>query len=114
MVTTEKANETKINYFAIVLWLFLGWFGAHRFYMNRNLSAVLMLLTGVVSFVLLYDLITYAIVYILFVFVEAGIAQSLYAAMLLFAALLAKGFVFIFVWWIIDFFFVINFSLDNQ
>lgn len=114
MDTTLKEKKTKINYIALALWLFLGFFGAHRFYMNRNLSAVLMLLTGVGSLIWLYDLITYAIVYISYVFIEAGIVQSLYVFLLFFTALLAKGFIFIFIWWIIDFFFVIRFNPDNQ
>lgn len=37
---------------AYLLWWFLGWFGAHRFYLKRRASAVMMLVLGLVAVVL--------------------------------------------------------------
>src|SRR5699024_1996031 len=110
MDSTYQTKKTKLNYTVIVLWLFLGWFGAHRFYMKRYISAILMLLTGVVSFILIYDIIVYAIAYIIIAFVEGGIWTPLFTVPMFLIALLFKGFIFIFIWWVIDLFFVIKFS----
>ena len=44
---------------AYVLWFFLGWFGIHRFYLNRIPSGIVMLVIGVVSVPLTAILIGY-------------------------------------------------------
>ncbi|MGH7446169.1 MAG: TM2 domain-containing protein, partial [Longimicrobiales bacterium] len=36
----------KRAWLAFTLWVFLGWFGGHRFYLDRHGTALLMLLTG--------------------------------------------------------------------
>ena len=42
--TNNYKNGSKSMLCAIILWLFLGGIGAHRFYLGRNNSAVVMLL----------------------------------------------------------------------
>ena len=50
---------------AYLLWFFLGWFGAHRFYAGKIGSAVVMLILALITVPLMYVLIgfvTWAIV----------------------------------------------------
>ncbi len=50
---------------AYLLWFFLGWFGAHRFYAGKTASAVVMLVLALITVPLVYVLIgfvTWAIV----------------------------------------------------
>jgi TM2 domain-containing membrane protein YozV len=42
---------------AYILWFFLGWFGVHRFYLGRAISAVIMLVLLGISWVLHFVLI---------------------------------------------------------
>ena len=105
-------NKTK-NYPVIVLWFFLGWFGAHRFYMKKHVSAILMLITGVFSFFLLREMIIYGMVYISYAVISGGIVTLLYALPSFFLVLLFRGLIFIFIWWIIDLFIVIKFSSND-
>src|SRR5699024_9638281 len=110
MDSTYQTKKTKLNYTVIVLLLFLGWLGACRVYMKRYISASLMLLTGVVSFNLIYGMLVYAVAYIIIAFVEGGIWTPLFTVPMFLIALLFKGFIFIFIWWVIDLFFVIKYS----
>src|SRR5699024_6308976 len=105
-------NKTK-NYPVIVLWFFLGWFGAHRFYMKKHVSAILMLITGVFSFFLLIYMMIYVLVYISYVVISGGFVSLLYALLSFFLVLLFSGLIFIFIWWIIDLFIVIKFSSND-
>lgn len=113
MDNTPKTKTKKPDYPVIVLWLFLGWFGAHRFYMKKHVSAMLMFITTGATFFFLYDIIVYGIVYILFAVFGGGIVILLYTIPSLFIGLLFKGLIFIVVWWIIDLFFVIKFSRNK-
>src|SRR5699024_12624442 len=97
MDSTYQTKKTKLNYTVIVLWLFLGWFGAHRFYMKRYICAILMLLTGIVSFILIYDIILYLIAYIIIAYVEGGIWTTLFTVPLFLISLLLMGFIYIFI-----------------
>src|SRR5699024_11548487 len=101
-------NKSK-NYPVIVLWFFLGWFGAHRFYMKKHVSAILMLITGVFSFLLLREMIIYGMVYISYAVISGGIVTLLYAFTSFFLVLLFRLLIFIFIWWIIFLFLVISF-----
>src|SRR5699024_11237653 len=102
------------NYHVIVLWFFLGWFVAHRFYMKKHVFAILMLITGVFSFFLLREMIIYGMVYISYAVISGGIVSLLYALPLFFLVLLFRGLIFIFIWWIIDLFIVIKFSRNDN
>ena len=42
------ANKKSL-FVAYLLWCFLGWFGAHRFYLKRAAPAVVMLILGLVA-----------------------------------------------------------------
>src|SRR5699024_12522749 len=110
MDSAYQSDKTILYYTVIALLLFLGWFFARRFYMKRYISAILMSLNGVVSFILIYDIIVYAIACIIIAFVEGGIWTPLFTVPMFLIALLFKGFIFIFIWWVIDLFFVIKFS----
>src|SRR5699024_10576353 len=80
--TMNNALEKKTNksyYTVIVLWIFLGWFCEHRFYMKKHASAILMLITGVFSFFLLREMIIYAMVYIPYAVISGGIVTLLYS-----------------------------------
>lgn len=105
-------NKSK-NYPVIVLWFFLGWFGAHRFYMKKHVSAILMLITGVFSFFLLREMIIYGMVYIPYAVISGGIVTLLHTIPSFFLVLLFRGLIFIFIWWIIDLFIVIKFSSND-
>ncbi|MDR6225772.1 TM2 domain-containing protein [Desmospora profundinema] len=41
---TELENQKKTNLVAYLLWFFVGYFGAHRFYVGRTGSGITMLL----------------------------------------------------------------------
>ena len=113
MDNAPKNKTKKMNYPVIVLWFFLGWFGAHRFYMKKHVSAILMLITGVFSFFLLREMIIYGMVYISYAVISGGIVTLLYALPSFFLVLLFRGLIFIFIWWIIDLFIVIKFSSND-
>jgi TM2 domain-containing membrane protein YozV len=49
-IEARLANEKKSVVVAYLLWFFLGWFGAHNFYMGRTLYGVLQLLGSVIGF----------------------------------------------------------------
>jgi TM2 domain-containing membrane protein YozV len=70
MMQYDAAKKSAL--LAYLLWFFLGYFGAHRFYLGRIGSGVMMLLIFLVSFPLAYVLI--------------GLL----------------GFLVIFLWWLID------------
>ena len=58
---------------AYALWFFFGWFGAHRFYLRRTGSAVVMLITFILSFITAFIAIGFAgfIILGLWAFVDA-------------------------------------------
>jgi len=114
MNNAPENKTNKSNYPVIVLWLFLGWFGAHRFYMKKHASAILMLITGVFSFFLLREMIIYGMVYIPYAVISGGIVTLLYSLPSFFLVLLFRGLIFIFIWWIIDLFIVIKFSRNDN
>src|SRR5699024_2665296 len=101
----------KSNYPVIVLWFFLGWFGAHRLYMKKHVSAILMLITGVFSFFLLREIIIYGMVYIPYAVISGGIVTLLYSLPSFFLLLLFSGLIFIS--FIIDLFIVILFCRND-
>jgi TM2 domain-containing membrane protein YozV len=70
MMQYDSAKKTAL--LAYLLWFFLGYFGAHRFYLGRIGSGIAMLVIFLVSFPLAYVLI----------------------GML--------GFLVIFIWWLVD------------
>ena len=58
MMMQYDANK-KSALIAYVLWFFLGWLGAHRFYLGRVASGVAMLLISLFSWLLTLILIGY-------------------------------------------------------
>ena len=50
LVDNQVANKSKKAVVAWLLWLFLGGFGAHRFYMGRTGTAVVMLILSLTFF----------------------------------------------------------------
>ena len=50
LIEQRVTNEAKSTVVAYVLWVFLGWFGAHRFYLGRTNSAIAMLALSIVGF----------------------------------------------------------------
>jgi TM2 domain-containing membrane protein YozV len=51
LIEQRVANEAKSTGVAYLLWLFLGGFGGHRFYLGRTGSAVAILLLTIVGIV---------------------------------------------------------------
>lgn len=50
LVDSQVANKAKKSVVAWLLWLFLGAFGAHRFYLKKTGSAVVMLILTLTFF----------------------------------------------------------------
>ena len=82
MAFESGKKSTGISY---LLWIFLGGFGAHRFYLGRTGSAIAMLVIYILSFILLF---------------AAG------------GGLL--GFIVIGIWWIVDAFLIPGIVRDNN
>ena len=59
--------EKKSMVLAYLLWFFLGSFGAHRFYMGRIFSAIVMCVIFVISWILTVILIGFVGIVIIFV-----------------------------------------------
>src|SRR5699024_5595579 len=107
--TSNKKTKTR-DYRVIFLWLFLGWFGAHRFYMKKYTSAVFMLTLTVITLYFLYDIFIFFIVHLFYAVSGVGLIGLVYGLPLIFFGLIWKGFVFIFIWWMIDLFYVLKYS----
>jgi len=50
LIETRLQNESKSTVVTYLIWLFLGWFGGHRFYLGRNGSGAAMLILTVLGF----------------------------------------------------------------
>ncbi|TCT45081.1 TM2 domain-containing protein [Martelella mediterranea] len=49
LIEQRVTNEAKSTAATYLLWFFVGWAGAHRFYLGRNGSAIAMLLLNIVG-----------------------------------------------------------------
>ena len=116
VVRQEVDNRKKHNSTAWLLWLFLGWFGAHRIYLKQTMTGFLMLSAFFVSLVLSIYLATIDIVGFLGLNIHPSVSVSNEQATLL--TTLAYFVVFmrfaIPVWWIIDAFLISTMLRDNE
>ncbi|SDG87880.1 TM2 domain-containing protein [Sulfitobacter delicatus] len=65
LIEQRVTNEAKSIVVAYLLWACLGWFGAHRFYLDKTGSAVAMLVLSLFSFVtmaIVIGIFTFAVV----------------------------------------------------
>lgn len=103
----RKQTHSQIKrYIPFILWLFFGWVGAHRFYMKKYKSAVIMFIVSILliifnfdRFKLIFQTITSSIDPITF-FINALIVLVLF---------FSSSMIILLIWWMIDLFYVYRF-----
>lgn len=99
----QKTAINKHMFIAYALWLFLGWFGAHRLYTKKYISGIIMMILGIVTVFYYKEIILYMIARIIWLFSESANPLTVFPAVLIYLTIpLATGIVVIFTWWLID------------
>jgi TM2 domain-containing membrane protein YozV len=62
--TCKIADTTNNIFLAYVIWFLLGYFGAHRFYLGKKTSAIVMLVCGILSILLAILVIPFIVMWV--------------------------------------------------
>jgi|SRR5699024_545255 len=109
----KKKQSSKKNILLYLLWLFLGCLGAHRFYMKKYLSAIIMLMLTIGLLIYYAKVILRVILLFVFVALEADLLTTVQSFFLMIGTLLSTGLIVIVGWWLIDLFVIYKFTKEE-
>src|SRR5690625_3246545 len=98
-----------------MLWLFLGWFGTHRFFMKKYKSALIMLVITIISFLIHSELFLYIFARIGMIFTAGAPFSVMILAIPLYSlAFLTSPLIIVIIWWFIDLFIIFKYINNSD